>query len=153
MRPFFLPRSWHWSSKWRTCLGTDCRSLRQQLSSPTIASHVNLLERHLNDTWKLHSTVILIFFSIKIQGGKLWDRRGCKKKKKMREKNTRVSILTHRINSFHESSVIASDWHPKYTSGKSSIPLASRAIQCWKESTVSPSFIQRNSPINNVIST
>lgn len=94
-------------------------------------------ERHLNDTWKLHSTVILIFFSIKIRGGELWDRRGRKngKKEKKREKNTRVSILTHRINSFYESSVMANDWRPKNTLGKSLIPLASRAIQCRKEST------------------
>lgn len=94
-------------------------------------------ERHLNDTWKLHSTVILIFFSIKIRGGELWDRRGRKngKKEKKREKNTRVSILTHRINSFYESSVMANDWRPKNTLGKSLIPLASRTIQCRKEST------------------
>lgn len=150
MRPFFLPRSWHWSSKWRTCLGTDCRSLRQQLYRFSRQLARTTLERHLKIALDRHSH---IFLDKNTRGEVMGSTRMQKKKKKMREKNTRVSILTHRINSFHESSVIASDWHPKYTSGKSSIPLASRAIQCWKESTVSPSFIQRNSPINNVIST
>lgn len=91
-------------------------------------------ERHLNDTWKLHSTVILIFFSRGESYGIDEDAKTGKKKKK-REKNTRVSILTHRINSFYESSVMANDWCPKNTLGKSLIPLASRAIQCRKEST------------------
>lgn len=96
MRPFFffffLPRSWHWSSKWRTCLGISIavRFVNNSLRQLSI-SHVNrtTLERHLKIALDRHSH---IFLDKNTRGGVMGSTRTQKREKRKKEREKHASF-------------------------------------------------------------